>query len=93
MYNTRGSVLVGVSVTEDIKEGGIVAIDEGGAWYSPMHPEKKDSTCVSGQVNVLTSSRPTSKLAQATSANTCMVNIRKVKDAPKNTAYDVPKIV
>lgn len=91
VYNSRGAVLAGVSVTDDIKEG-TVAIDEG-AWYSPMHGEEENTLCVSGQVNVLTSCRPTSKLAQATSANTCMVNLRKVEDPPRNTAYDVPKII
>jgi len=90
VYNSRGRLLAGAFLTDNISKG-IVAIDEG-AWYAPDNPKQKDTRCISGQVNVLTSDRPTSKLAQATSANTCLVAINKLSGKlKKNTAYNLPK--
>jgi len=58
VYNSRGKVLAGAVVTEDIRPG-VVAIEEG-AWYSPEDAGDKNSRCNSGHCNILTSSRPTS---------------------------------
>ena len=91
VYNDRGSVLAGVVVTNTIRPG-VVAIEEG-AWYSPEDATKKNSRCNSGQVNVLTSSRPSSAMAQATTANTCLVSIRKVGAVKPNMAYQPPVII
>lgn len=90
VYNDRGSVLAGVVVTNSIRDG-VVAIEEG-AWYSPEDSSSKKPRCNSGQVNVLTSSRPTSQMASATSANSTLVSIRKVKVISPNVAYNPPKI-
>ncbi|WP_415238734.1 molybdopterin-dependent oxidoreductase [Seleniivibrio woodruffii] len=91
IYNSRGSILAGAMVTSKIVKG-VVAVEEG-AWYAAEDPLNADSRCVSGQVNVLTPDRPTSKLAQAISANTCLVAIKKASGKlPRNTAYDVPEI-
>lgn len=91
IYNSRGSILAGVLPTDRITRG-VVAVEEG-AWYAAENPSKDNSRCVSGQVNVLTSDRPTSRLAQAISANTCLVAIRKVSGKlPPNTAYDSPPV-
>lgn len=92
VYNDRGSVLAGAVVTDTIREG-VVAIEEG-AWYSPEDEKAKKPRCNSGQANVLTSSRPTSQMASATTANTTLVGIKKVKGAIKpNLAYQPPKII
>jgi hypothetical protein len=56
-------------------------------------PKKKNSRCNSGQVNVLTSSRPSSSMAQATTANTCLVSIKKVDSVKPNLAYQPPVII
>ncbi|RXI47068.1 biotin sulfoxide reductase [Malaciobacter mytili] len=91
VYNDRGSLLAGVVITNTIREG-VVAIEEG-AWYSPEDNQKDITRCNSGQVNVLTSSRPTSQMAQATTANTVLVSIRKAGTVTPNLAYQAPKII
>ncbi|MGE4268176.1 MAG: molybdopterin-dependent oxidoreductase [Deferribacterales bacterium] len=91
VYNSRGTILAGLMPTERITRG-VLAIEEG-AWYAAENPSKDNSRCVSGQVNILTSDRPSSRLAQAISANTCLVAIRKVSGKlPRNTAYDSPPV-
>ncbi|MFT7004940.1 MAG: trimethylamine-N-oxide reductase (cytochrome c) [Sulfurimonas sp.] len=90
VYNDRGSLLAGVVVTNSIRDG-VVAIEEG-AWYSPEDSSQTNSRCNSGQVNVLTSSRPTSQMASATSANSTLVSIKKVDVISPNVAYNPPKI-
>lgn len=90
VYNARGKVLAGAVVTEDIRPG-VVAIDEG-AWYSPEDAGSKDSRCNSGHCNVLTSSRPSSQMAQATTPNTTLVAIKKAEGViGANQAYSMPK--
>lgn len=91
VYNDRGSILAGVVITKTIRQG-VVAIEEG-AWYSPEDPKADNSRCNSGQVNVLTSSRPSSSMAQATTANTCLVSIKKVSSISPNNAYQPPVII
>jgi len=100
VYNDRGSLLAGVVVTETIRDG-VVAIEEG-AWYSPEDvtagesffgaDDQRKVRCNSGQVNVLTSSRPTSQMASATAANSTLVSIKKVDVMSPNVAYNPPKI-
>jgi trimethylamine-N-oxide reductase (cytochrome c) len=90
VYNDRGSLLAGVVITNTIRDG-VVAIEEG-AWYSPEEISKVKSRCNSGQVNVLTSSRPTSQMANATSANSTLVSIKKVDVISPNVAYNPPRI-
>lgn len=77
VYNKRGKIIAGAVVTEDIRAG-VVAIEEG-AWYMPLNPKEKNSICNNGHVNVLTSSRPTSSMAQATSVNTTLVAVKPYK--------------
>ena len=91
VYNDRGAVLAGVVVTKTIRDG-VVAIEEG-AWYSPADATENKTRCNSGQANVLTSSRPTSQMAQATTANTVLVSIRKAGVVKPNLAYSAPKIL
>ena len=90
VYNDRGSLLAGVVVTNTIRDG-VVAIEEG-AWYSPEETSLNKPRCNSGQVNVLTSSRPTSQMASATSVNSTLVSIKKVDVVSPNVAYNPPKI-
>ncbi|MFT5835986.1 MAG: trimethylamine-N-oxide reductase (cytochrome c) [Sulfurimonas sp.] len=91
VYNDRGAVLAGVVVTKTIRDG-VVAIEEG-AWYSPEDATENKSRCNSGQANLLTSSRPTSQMAQATTANTVLVSIRKAGAVKPNLAYSAPTII
>jgi len=90
VYNARGKVLAGAVVTEDIRPG-VVAIEEG-AWYSAENSGDSKSRCNSGHCNVLTSSRPSSQMAQATTANTTLVAIKKAEGTiGANQAYSMPK--
>ena len=90
VYNKRGKVLAGAVVTKDIRQG-VVAIEEG-AWYSPEDASKGGSRCNSGHCNVLTSSRPSSQMAQATTANTTLVGIKKAEGViGANQAHSMPK--
>jgi len=91
VYNDRGSVLAGVVVTNTIRDG-VVAIEEG-AWYSPEDASKNKTRCNSGQANLLTSSRPTSQMAQATTANSVLVSIKKAGVVKPNLAYKAPNII
>lgn len=78
VFNDRGRLLAGAIVTKNIMDG-VVSIDEG-AWYDPENKNDKTPRDNAGHVNILTSSRPTSQMAQATSVNTCLVGIRKLKE-------------
>lgn len=89
VYNDRGSLLAGVVVSEHISSM-VVSIDEG-AWYDP-EDGGEFARCEAGHVNVLTSSIPTSNLAQSTSANTCLVAIKKVDEKPYK-GIKAPKIL
>ncbi|WP_033916228.1 molybdopterin-dependent oxidoreductase [Campylobacter sputorum] len=78
VFNNRGSLLAGVVVSDDIMSG-VISIQEG-VWYDP---ESFDNPrCNAGHVNVLTHHISTSSMAQATTANTCLANIKKVDAKP-----------
>lgn len=89
LYNDRGAVVVGARVSKHLMPG-VVSLQEG-AW--PQLDSK--GRCNNGLINFLTSSRRSSGLTQATTANTCIASIRKCTDAdPGGTkAFDPPKIV
>ncbi|CAH0532236.1 Trimethylamine-N-oxide reductase [Vibrio stylophorae] len=88
VYNDRGQLVAGARVS-DFYPQGVVRIYEG-AWYGPIGPEI-GSLDTYGDPNTLTQDIGTSKLAQATSANTCLVSIEKFVDkAPKVTAFGGP---
>jgi trimethylamine-N-oxide reductase (cytochrome c) len=74
-FNDRGQILVGIKVTNEIRAS-VIRISEGG-WYDPVNPREPGTLCRYGDVNVLTVSDATSKLAQATSAQTAMVEVEK----------------
>ena len=87
LYNERGTVIVGARVSDDIMKG-VVSLYEG-AWLS----FDSKGRCNSGAINVLTSSRASSGLSQATTANTCLARMRKAENVEgKNRAYDPPAI-
>ncbi|WP_298359587.1 molybdopterin-dependent oxidoreductase [uncultured Litoreibacter sp.] len=88
LYNDRGAVIVGARVSDKIMPG-VVSLYEG-AWIS----FDSKGRCNSGAINVLTSSRRSSGLSQATTANTCLAKMRIATevDGP-NMAYDPPVIL
>jgi trimethylamine-N-oxide reductase (cytochrome c) len=88
VYNDRGALLAGARITAEAMPG-VIYIHEG-AW---LQLDSK-GRCNSGSINMLTSSQPTSGLAQATSANTCLAYFKKCTDAETpNQAYTPAKVV
>ncbi len=86
VFNKRGEVLAGASVTDDIMPG-VVRLCEG-AWYDP----DDNGLCKYGSANVLTMDIPTSKLANGNCSHTGLVNIEKYKGKlPEVTAFTAPK--
>ncbi len=82
LYNDRGAIIVGARVDDGIMKG-VLSLYEG-AWLS----FDSKGRCNSGAINMLTSSRPASGLSQATTANTCLVKLRKATDVEgPNMAY------
>lgn len=79
IFNDRGSCLAGVCLSEDVRPG-VVEIGTG-ATYDPLDPTAKDSLDVHGNPNVLTRDVGTSRLAQATTAHSCLVEVERF-DAP-----------
>ncbi len=81
-------MIAGAVVSDDIMPG-VVSIYEG-AW--PSLDSK--GRCNSGLVNFLTSTQPSSGLAQATTANTALIEMRKCEDPEgPNMAYEKPAII
>lgn len=74
VFNKRGEALAGAVLDDGILSG-VVRLKEG-AWYDPSDPSKP-SLCRNGLANVMTLDIPTSKLAQANIAHTCLVNVEK----------------
>ncbi|MGL4673459.1 MAG: hypothetical protein ACRCXK_01225, partial [Wohlfahrtiimonas sp.] len=68
---------------------GVLRICEG-AWYGPLN-EEIGSVDTYGDPNTVTMDVGTSDLAHATSANTCIVDIRKYEGtAPNVTSFGGP---
>lgn len=88
LYNDRGTVIAGALLSDEIRPG-VVSIYEG-AW--PQLDSK--GRCNSGLVNFLTSTQRSSGLSQATTANTCLIRMRKCEDPEgPNLAYEKPEII
>ncbi|TPH47057.1 molybdopterin guanine dinucleotide-containing S/N-oxide reductase [Helicobacter pylori] len=77
VFNARGRLLAGAFVTKNIRQG-VLSIQKG-AWYDPEDVRVRNPRCNGGHVNTLTSLRPTSSMTQAISANTALVNIRRLR--------------
>ncbi|EHY8553414.1 trimethylamine-N-oxide reductase TorA, partial [Vibrio parahaemolyticus] len=71
VFNGRGQLLAGAVLTDSYPRG-VIRIEEG-AWYGPLN-EKEGAICTYGDPNTLTQDIGSSELAQATSANTCIVD-------------------
>ncbi len=88
VYNDRGALLAGARITDEAMPG-VIYIHEG-AW---LQLDEK-GRCNSGSINMLTSSKTSSGLAQATSANICLAYFKKCTDVlTPNKAYEPPQIV
>ncbi len=64
-----------------------------GARYAPLDPATPGALDVHGNPNVVTRDQGTSKLAQATSAMSCLVEVEKYAEtAPEVSTVLLPKI-
>ena len=90
VFNRRGSVLA-AAIIDDAVRPGVVQLSTG-AWYDPIEPGKLGVLDKHGNPNVLTPDHGTSKLAQAPSANSCLVQIERFDgELPPITCYDPPR--
>ncbi|MGP8304683.1 trimethylamine-N-oxide reductase TorA [Vibrio sp. YIC-376] len=88
VFNGRGQLLAGAVLTDSYPRG-VIRIEEG-AWYGPLN-EKEGAICTYGDPNTLTQDIGSSELAQATSANTCIVNFEKFTGkVPPVTSFGGP---
>lgn len=91
VFNDRGQLLAGAVVSDDFPPG-VVRIQEG-AWYGPVGPEI-GALDTYGDPNTLTLDVGSSRLAQAPSANTCIVEMERFEgEAPEVTAFGGPSVV
>ena len=75
VFNGRGACLAGAEVSDAVMPG--VVVLPTGAWYDPLEPGTIGSLEVHGNPNVLTLDKGTSKLAQAPSAMSALVQVEK----------------
>jgi biotin/methionine sulfoxide reductase len=77
VYNDRGACLAGACLTDRVRPG-VVQL-ETGAWYSPYEAGKSGTLECHGNPNVLTPDKGTSRLGQATSAGSCLVEVERYR--------------
>lgn len=85
VHNDRGACLAGVVVDDGVIEG--VVVLPTGAWYDPVEP---GGLCRAGNPNVVTSDRPTSSLAQAPAAQSCLVEVTRWEGPVPELTVDRP---
>ena len=85
VFNDRGQAIVGAHISDNFPSG-VVRLQEG-AWYSPEGAEI-GAIDTYGDPNTMTLDIGSSMLAQAVSANTCLVNVEKFHGiAPKSNGF------
>ncbi len=89
VFNDRGACLAGLRLDDGIRPG-VVQLATG-AWYDPLDPHEQGTLCKHGSVNVLTRDAGTSRLAQACSAQSTLVEVGRFEGVPPPvTAFDPP---
>ncbi len=88
VFNLRGSCLAGAIVTDKIRPG--VVMLSTGAWYDPLEPGRIGTPDRHGNPNVLTMDKGSSKLAQATIAQSCLVQVERYLGALPAITVDTP---
>lgn len=91
VFNTRGTCLAGVVVTEDVQPG--VLVLPTGSWYDPQEPGVIGSMDVHGNPNVLTRDAGTSQLSQGPIAQSCLVDVEKFNaKLPRVKVHEPPPV-
>lgn len=80
VFNDRGACLAGAVVSDRIRRH-VVQLATG-AWYDPEEPGRIGTLDVHGNPNMLTSDRPSSKLAQGPTAHTALVQVERFRGEP-----------
>lgn len=96
VFNERGQLLAGAVVSDSFPQG-VIRIHEG-AWYGPVGEDGSKeggaeigALCSYGDPNTLTQDIGTSKLAQACSAYTCLVEFEKYQGkVPEVSSFNGP---
>jgi len=90
VFNDRGACLAAASLTEDLLEG--VAVIATGAWFDPEEWSATNKLEKHGNPNALTLDVGSSRLSQATVAQSCLVEIELFKGTlPTVTAFGLPR--
>ncbi|MCC0044062.1 MAG: molybdopterin-dependent oxidoreductase [Brucellaceae bacterium] len=89
VFNGRGACLAGAVVSEAVRPG-VVQLPTG-AWYVPEDPADPETMCLHGNPNVLTRDRGTSRLAQGTTGQLCLVEVEAYRgEAHGRDFYKAP---
>lgn len=92
LYNDRGACLAVVETIEGIVPGVVQMAT--GAWLERVDPNDDRSLEIHGNPNVLTRDVGTSRLAQGTSAHSCLVQIGKyLGELPDISVFDQPEFI
>lgn len=97
LLNDRGSCLAGAVITDQVRPGVLQLAT--GAWFDPAAASAATRGnelpfCVHGNANVLTRDAGTSKLAQGSSAQTCLVEIERwAGEVPAVSVFAPPTII
>lgn len=91
VFNDRGRFHAAVHLDAALRRG--VALIATGAWYDPLQPGVPGSPDKHGNPNLVTLDKGTSALAQSTSVQSVLVEVRPLAEAPSVTAYDPPRLV
>ena len=91
VFNDRGSLLAGVRVTDEVRDG-VIQIATG-AWYDPIDPAADSSLDKHGNPNVLTIDKGTSQLGQGPIAHSALVElVLHDGELPDITAHNPPRM-
>ena len=86
VFNDRGACLAGAVVSDDVRPVGRAAVDR-----RVVRPART-AMCVHGNPNVLTRDRGTSRLAQGSTGQHCLVEIERYDaDPPPVRAHQPPR--
>jgi biotin/methionine sulfoxide reductase len=89
VFNERGACLAGLVLSDAVMPGVVVMAT--GSWFDPADWEGGRPLEKHGNPNVLTSDVGTSRLAQGTTAMTCLVEVEAFSGVPPTvTAYELP---
>ena len=90
LYNDRGACLAAVQLSDEIRPG-VIELPTG-AWFDPLDARDPMTLEVHGNPNVLTRDVGTSRLAQGSSAHTCLVEAERFDaELPPVTSFSQPR--